>query len=456
MARTRRLSSSPVTLTGSGMGAATETVFGTGYVDPEDAVTGRILKINALAEVDGAVADASLRLRTRVGAAGTSGTVVCDTGAFEGVAGKIVKLESEIYLGAEDETAEFYSHGKADLPGMTATALDDLTLNLIHNASAASETAVYIVQGEDKPFLATSAANKIDFNVELDEGGDAISVKHCAALTTDSIALTHAASPAGVVLWLHGGGLKADFSATGDADGFLVTAGSRVAIVTNATAASLDFESQIYFDEDTNRFVADVGGTDITLTFPDGARLTIYHHASASSFPAVYINDSGAPNLALEFTSPTTTSSTATVRAAYDVITPLLFDEDGDGLEGVLDDFGADAGYIDLATVGGRTLRVTDGTGGVQVYVDDDGATSSDRLKFVSPTTTDGSQSTITPYSVDDGSQSTTTTSTATLNATAKVPWVVTAESSSGSASASVTLLYADIHVMPIPREYGQ
>lgn len=334
------------------------------------------------------------------------------------------------------------------------------TLNLVDNDSAASESAVHLGMVDGRPTLLCDNPDDFDFYVATAEGTDTVPVKHASGLVADTLDFNHAGSPGGQALWIalvEGESARDGFVlATDDSGGdnqdciaFTEVESGDGINVYNLAAAALSAYVQVYYDEDAtagSTLLANLstitGGADIVLHTAYGRKVIIRHNASPGT-PGVAVNavcSSGTATFA--YISPTTTSVSCPILPSVDQVTPLRFDEDGDGLVADLDDLGLGGAFVDIATGSGElAFRVTDkeGTSDPAVYADPDGATTDERLVFVSPTDTDGSQTTTTGIAVGD-----TIASSLTVSAVTK-----TGGTHSVTVGTAVTALAGDALIVP-------
>lgn len=445
-------------------GAATEYVVTSRKITPVDRdgiCARRRFRTSSGFRVPALVAGSKVRIRHRFGAAGTtSDTLVGDTGDLDLTAADTFCSGGEVNFRTAGASGSWTSFTTFDVPR-------GQTVNVIDNDSAASESAVHLGMVDGRPTLLCHNPDDLDFYCETDEGADSVPVKHQRGLVADTLDFNHAASPGGQALWIAksvGEDHRDAFSFVTDDTGgddddtvaHMESEPSDVVVVFSLPAAELTTYTQVYYDEDgadDERLLADLtnltGGADIVLHSDSGRKLIIRHDASpGTAGVAVNAVPSGG-SCTFEYISPTTTSTSCPALPSVDQITPLRFDEDGDGFVADLDDLGlgGDFALVDLAS-GSRKMKVTDkeGTSDPAVYADPDGATADERFVFVSPTDTDGSQTTI-GGGMDRLPMS---TSTGTLDTTGDAYWTTTVEFSDGTSSSSIEVMYDDIHAMPL------
>lgn len=406
----------PASIAADDAGAATETKIGSVRLPANTFTSGRFARQRGRLRVTGANAGDTGRVRVRLGADDLTGTLLCDTGNVELAADGLIDFEVDLHTVTDDASSGLVTaKGRSNTGAMRATALDQQTLNAIDSDAAASESAVFLGLVDTVPTLLCHNPDDLDFFVTTEEGDDALALKHQRGLVADTLDFNHAASPGGQALWIalvegesarDGFVLATDDSGGGNQDCLAFTeieAGDGINVY-NLAAAALSAYVQVYYDEDAtagSTLLANLstitGGADIVLRTAYGRKVIIRHSASPGT-PGVAVNavcSSGTATFA--YISPTTTSVSCPILPSVDQVTPLRFDEDGDGFVADLDDLGlgGDAAFVTLAG-GVRKLKVTDkeGTADPAIYADPDAATDDERLLFVSPTDADGTQTT--------------------------------------------------------------
>lgn len=324
----------------------------------------------------------------------------------------------------------------------TGTALATDTVTVTDDDTAATNgTAVYVGVKDGKMeegMLFSENANGSTVTVETTDGLETFVLYKAIDPEVIEITDDDAAASNGSALYVrptgHGNISRLVSDNSNDANSSFVTisGGSTVPVYYDANAAYMS--SPVYLDEDgtdgSRILAASPTLHDQYVQATDGRWIKITHNDNpAGSGVQVYFDDDGADtDDRLLFVSPTnanatnTNDSAAAFSAAEDwVLTKVYVDEDGTAGQKFMQ---AASAAVDIpivwvddsdptATVRLQTVAYASNAAslGVQLYIDDNGATESERLLFVSPTnadTTDALNASLTYYgSVAAGSVST-------------------------------------------------